>query len=102
MVQDIGAGDTVVCIDNTSRSHWAEWYQDEQYSEDILELRGRYLVREVAERDGETGLDVGIPTPWGDRFWNADRFQKSLLRLATPAPVAHSEPAPQPPHQEGL
>lgn len=77
----IRAGDTVRCIDNTSRGHWAEWYGDDAYSEDMLQLGTRYLVRDVRTRDGETGLDIGIPTPWGDQFWNADRFEKALLRL---------------------
>jgi hypothetical protein len=78
-------GDTVRCIDNCSYSPWAEWYVDEHYSEDMLEEGRRYLVLGVAERDGQIGLDIGIPTPWGDPYWNADRFEVSLLRLATTA-----------------
>lgn len=71
------------CVDNRSKPDWAAWYVDDAYSEDMLKLGERYLVLAVAERDGQLGYDVGVPTPWGDRFWNADRFERSLLRLPT-------------------
>ena len=78
---DVRAGDTVRCIDNCSYSPWAEWYADERYSEDMLEVGKRYRVLDVAKRDGQVGLNVGVPTPWGDQFWNARRFEVALLRL---------------------
>jgi hypothetical protein len=86
--QKFAPGDTVRCIDNCSYSPWAEWYVDEHYSEDMLTVGERYLVRAVAKRDGQTGIDVGVPTPWGDQYWNANRFEKCLLRLATCAPAS--------------
>jgi hypothetical protein len=73
-------GMAVHCIDNRSRIGWAEWYGDAAYSEDLLNLTARYIVRDIAERDGVLGLDIGVPTPWGDQFWNADRFEPALLR----------------------
>lgn len=77
----IRAGDTVRCVDNAAKPEWAEWYQDADYAGDMLVKGERYLVRAIAERDGQTGYDVGVPTPWGDPYWNADRFERSLLRL---------------------
>ena len=78
---EIREGDTVRCIDASSRADWADWYMDSAYAEGMLIRGERYLVRAVAERDGVIGYDVGVPTPWGDPFWNADRFERSLLRL---------------------
>jgi hypothetical protein len=84
-------GDTVCCIDNGSREEWARWYGDGEYSEDMLVKGLRYLVRDTLTRDGMLGLDVGVPTPWGDPFWSADRFEKALLRLPTSAAKAIEE-----------
>jgi hypothetical protein len=80
-VSEIKVGDTVRCIDASSKPEWAEWYQDSQYADGMLERGKKYLVRRIAERDGQTGYDIGIPTPWGDPYWNADRFERALLRL---------------------
>lgn len=82
---DIKTGDTVRCIDVSAKPDWAAWYIDNHYAGDMLTLGERYLVYRVAERDGQTGYDIGIPTPWGDPCWNADRFERSLLRLASAA-----------------
>jgi hypothetical protein len=85
---DIKAGDTVRCIDASSKPEWATWYMDSDYAGDLLAKGQRYLVRGVAERNGQTGYDIGVPTPWGDLYWNADRFERSLLHLASPGRVA--------------
>ena len=84
-MSEVKAGDTVRCIDATSRPDWAAWYMDNGYADDML-VRGKsYPVHAVAERDGKTGYDIGVPTPWGDPFWNADRFERALLRLPVEA-----------------
>lgn len=89
----IEAGDTVLCVDATSKTEWAEWYSDPAYSEDMLCKGALYQVREVATRDGQTGLDIGFPTPWGDRHWNADRFEKWSLQIPQPENVASEKAA---------
>ena len=80
MRQAFSVGMAVRCIDNRSRPHWAEWYGDAAYCEDMLSMGKRYVVRAIAEQDGHIGIDVGVPTPWGDHFWNADRFEPALVR----------------------
>jgi hypothetical protein len=76
-------GDTVRCIDASSRADWAAWYGDDAYCD--LVKGQRYLVRATLIRDGQFGLDVGIPTPWGDPYWSANRFERALLRLPSTA-----------------
>lgn len=76
-------GDYALCVDISSKEEWAEWFMDADYSTDMLEHGKTYIVKGVASRDGLTGLNVGIPTPWGEEFWDAARFRKTLLAPVT-------------------
>ena len=50
---EIKAGDAVRCVDASSKPEWAAWYMDNGYADDMLVRGQRYLVRDVAERDGQ-------------------------------------------------
>ncbi len=75
-------GDYALCVNNKSKPDWAEHFMDDAYSEDMLEVGRTYIVQRVISLDGFTGLNVGIPTPWGDEDWDAARFRKTLLAPA--------------------
>lgn len=77
------AGDYALCVNNAAKADWAEYFMDEAYSEDMLEVGKTYIVQNVVSNEHGTGLDVGIPTPWGDEQWDAARFRKTLLAPVT-------------------
>jgi hypothetical protein len=78
----VATGDIVRCIDATSRPDWADWYMDQHYAEDLLVAGKLYVVQGIAERDGQTGYDVGVSTPWGDPHWNSQRFEPALMLVS--------------------
>jgi len=82
-MSSVATGDIVRCIDATSRQDWADWYMDQHYAEDLLVEGKLYVVLSVAERDGQTGYDVGVSTPWGDPHWNAQRFEPAVTLVSS-------------------
>lgn len=78
----VATGDIVRCIDATSRPDWADWYMDQHYAEDLLVVGKLYVVLSIAERDGQTGYDVGVSTPWGDPHWNSQRFEPARTSVS--------------------
>lgn len=90
MAGEWAKGDYALCVNNKAYQQWVEWYMDDKYCEDMLEHGKTYIVQGVLNRDGYTGLNVGIPTPWGEDFWDANRFIKTLLAPVTKVRAVHA------------
>lgn len=88
-------GDPVYCVDTKARGDWAAFWIDDEYAADLLNGSRRYIVAAMHPPiDGipEWGVDIGVGTPDGGRWWGANRFRRCLLREPSRAHLLSETP----------